>query len=331
MTNTKAKLGFGTSGIMGAAFSDKGRLRLLEHCFESGIDHFDTAPIYGLGDAEKTLGKFLSNKRSQVVLASKFGLQPRPLQRVEKFLKPIGRYLNRRSTTVNSVIHGIQTLRTNTSIKSENQQADLRKIQPMELPYNPHNLEYELEESLRKLQTDYLDYYLFHEANENSLSEELVDKLDTFVKQGKILKYGIATGCQRSNEILKKMPHFNGVIQRPFQTPSIANLSNYAQPPIVHSLIRGNLYQRLTTYVNQHKDTIKMQMHKLDLHLNVELLPHYIVLCSALDQDPNATLLFSSKSESNISEFNEAFIFVCEKQKEISGKFDELLTRLELF
>lgn len=42
---------------------------------ENGINFFDTADTYGLGQSEKTLSKALGNHRNDVVIASKFGVR----------------------------------------------------------------------------------------------------------------------------------------------------------------------------------------------------------------------------------------------------------------
>ena len=42
---------------------------------DRGINFFDTADTYGLGQSEKTLGKALGSRRDQAVIASKFGVR----------------------------------------------------------------------------------------------------------------------------------------------------------------------------------------------------------------------------------------------------------------
>lgn len=42
---------------------------------DSGVNFFDTADTYGLGQSEKTLGKAIGTKRKEVVIASKFGVR----------------------------------------------------------------------------------------------------------------------------------------------------------------------------------------------------------------------------------------------------------------
>jgi aryl-alcohol dehydrogenase-like predicted oxidoreductase len=72
-----SRLGFGTSGIMGAALTTSRRLRLLETAYAHGIRHFDTAPLYGQGEAESLLGQFSRGKRDSITITTKFGLTPR--------------------------------------------------------------------------------------------------------------------------------------------------------------------------------------------------------------------------------------------------------------
>lgn len=44
-------------------------------CLDSGINYFDTADTYGLGQSEKTLAKALENHRKDVVIQTKFGVR----------------------------------------------------------------------------------------------------------------------------------------------------------------------------------------------------------------------------------------------------------------
>jgi aryl-alcohol dehydrogenase-like predicted oxidoreductase len=49
--------------------------RVVHAALDAGIDFFDTADIYGTGQSEEYLGRALGKKRSQVVLATKFGMK----------------------------------------------------------------------------------------------------------------------------------------------------------------------------------------------------------------------------------------------------------------
>jgi aryl-alcohol dehydrogenase-like predicted oxidoreductase len=49
--------------------------RVVHAALDAGVDFFDTADIYGTGQSEEYLGRALGRKRSQVVLATKFGMK----------------------------------------------------------------------------------------------------------------------------------------------------------------------------------------------------------------------------------------------------------------
>lgn len=68
-----SRLGFGTASVHHVPTASQ-RLHLLASAFENGMTHFDTAPMYGEGMAERVLGAFLSaGKRDRVTLATKVG------------------------------------------------------------------------------------------------------------------------------------------------------------------------------------------------------------------------------------------------------------------
>jgi D-threo-aldose 1-dehydrogenase len=80
---TLTRLGYGSAGIGNhrAELSDAEAERILEAAWASGIRHFDSAPHYGLGLAERRLGRFLAGRpRDQYVVSTKVGrlLQPDP-------------------------------------------------------------------------------------------------------------------------------------------------------------------------------------------------------------------------------------------------------------
>lgn len=54
--------------------SEKLSEALIAKAYEYGINHFDTAPIYGFGESEKRLGKYLKPIRDKVYITSKSGI-----------------------------------------------------------------------------------------------------------------------------------------------------------------------------------------------------------------------------------------------------------------
>ncbi len=114
----------------------------IEKAIELGVNFIDTAPIYGRGVSEVTVGKALKGKRDKVVLATKCGLLPAP-RGVEFNLQP----------------------------------ASIRK---------------EVEESLKRLNTDYIDLYQIHRPD---VKTPLADSLGEMLKlkeEGKIRLIGVS-------------------------------------------------------------------------------------------------------------------------------------------
>jgi aryl-alcohol dehydrogenase-like predicted oxidoreductase len=59
----------------GSRIDEKGTEEVVDAALAAGINFFDTADAYGEGKSEELLGRFLRNRRSQVIVATKFGLE----------------------------------------------------------------------------------------------------------------------------------------------------------------------------------------------------------------------------------------------------------------
>ena len=111
------------------------------HCaLELGVNFFDTANVYGAGHSERVLGKALADRRSDVVIATKF----------------------------NSLFDEA----TREVFGSSGAPTDIRKA---------------CEESLRRLNTDYIDLYQFHDNGYPAdRATPVRETLEELVKEGKI-------------------------------------------------------------------------------------------------------------------------------------------------
>jgi len=72
-------IGFGAWQIGGAPFwnseGEKASREAIDAALESGINLFDTAPVYGFGRSETILGEALKSVRDNVIIATKCGLR----------------------------------------------------------------------------------------------------------------------------------------------------------------------------------------------------------------------------------------------------------------
>jgi len=157
-------------------------MRLLNAAYDSGITHFDTAPLYGQGYTEELVGRFLKNKRERLTITTKFGLGFSKKLMLPAFMAiPLNYYRK----ALNKAPSGQQLVSAPPSQSSLSH----RSIKAEEVRNS-------FEISLKRLRTDYLDYYFLHEGIPDFLETEAMEFLLDRKQKGHIRFLGIATGSQ---------------------------------------------------------------------------------------------------------------------------------------
>jgi D-threo-aldose 1-dehydrogenase len=195
VSRASSRLGFGTGGLLRIG-SARERQSVLAAALASGITHFDTAPIYGFGESERALGRFLRGQRARVTVTTKFGLRP---SRLAAQLGPLQR-------AARSVIKQFPALR----------QVAARNTGPLysSPSFSAKSIRDSLESSLRSLRTDYVDFFLAHQASADSMpSEEAIGILEDLRGAGKIRAFGVATDFDWLLPVLQARPRLAGVAQ----------------------------------------------------------------------------------------------------------------------
>lgn len=108
---------------------------IVNRAIDRGINCFDTAPTYELGDSERILGRALGQRRKDALLVTKCG--------------------SRRNSQRDSILASV-------------------------------------EQSLQRLQTDYIDVLLVHLPDVTTPFEETIGALDSLVQQGKVRAVGVS-------------------------------------------------------------------------------------------------------------------------------------------
>jgi D-threo-aldose 1-dehydrogenase len=172
---TSTRVGFGCAGLMREPSASR-RQRLLNEAFDEGITHFDVARMYGLGAAEREVGRFAKGRRDRVVIATKFGIAPASAPRQLARLQGPARWLLSRQPA----------LRTYVKRRSE-------------LLHQPHRYDVataraSLQASLRELRTDYVDLLLLHDPSPTDRVNlpELCGYLEDARRTGYLRAWGIA-------------------------------------------------------------------------------------------------------------------------------------------
>ncbi len=118
---------------------------IIDLAFDTGINYFDTADLYGQGENERIIGKALAAKRKDVLIATKVG---------------------------NKFVPGVEGWNW--------------------VPSKKYILS-AVEDSLKRLNTDYIDLYQLHGGTLEDPFDEIVEAFELLVKQGKIRYYGISS------------------------------------------------------------------------------------------------------------------------------------------
>ena len=174
-------LGLGCAPILGSVDSKKCR-RALSLAFEHGITHYDLARSYGFGDAEGLVGEVFRNNRDKIVLASKFGIKADWKASLLRPIKPIVRALRGSEKKQDAVLPPKQ---------GNGKNASDMLFKRVEI--NSMEMQKSLEESLKALKTDYLDYFLVHEPLKSIINiDELSEMAMRLKASGKIRAFGLA-------------------------------------------------------------------------------------------------------------------------------------------
>jgi len=140
---------------------DNESIRAIHCALEQGITFFDTANNYGAGHSERVLGKALSGRRSDVVIATKFF-----------------------------------------NLFDE----DSRQVKGGSA--EPASIRSACEDSLRRLNTDFIDLYQFHDnGHPADKAAPVRDTLEELVNEGKIRAYGWSTDFPDRAEVFAQGPN----------------------------------------------------------------------------------------------------------------------------
>ncbi len=147
-------IGLGTwaiGGWMWGGTDEQQSIAAIQASIDEGVTLIDTAPAYGQGLSEEIVGKAIRGRRDKVVLATKCGL----------------------------VWHTVQG---NHFFDYEGR--------PVHRYLGRESIVYEVEQSLRRLSTDYIDHYITHWQDPTTPIDETVAALEQLKRQGKIRSIG---------------------------------------------------------------------------------------------------------------------------------------------
>ena len=148
-------------GWLWGGTEEKEAVAAIHAALDNGINAIDTAPIYGFGFSEELVGKAVKDRRGSVVIATKCGL----VWHADK-----GEFYFSSSKK---------------SVGADGQYSVYRCL-------DPESIRYEVEQSLQRLQTDYIDLYQTHWQDATTPIEDTMAALMALKDEGKIRAIGVS-------------------------------------------------------------------------------------------------------------------------------------------
>lgn len=201
------KLGFGCASL--SSMKSSGSVnRLLHTAYNLGIFHFDTAPLYGQGFSETLVGSFIKNKRDKITVTTKFGLGNYPISKIPPSIAlPLNYYRKKLKGQLSKP--QLQQPKTENEIEGD-------EIISYTLPVkrvSKAEIEISLLSSLKRLNTEYIDYYLLHENLPLNIDESALEYLLNMKQKGIILGLGIGSNIQMIESLGNELSNSWQVLQ----------------------------------------------------------------------------------------------------------------------
>jgi hypothetical protein len=261
------RIGLGGAGLIGGA-SLQESITVFEAAYEAGIRYVDVAPLYGL--AEDVVGNLVRPHRGDFILSTKVGIArpklPGLFSWVRKTLRPIALRL---PAVKQFALHQAQALVT-TGL------------------FGPDQVRSSLEDSLRRLKTEWVDVLLLHEPTTGDMTPELLGELDRLVSSGQVRLLG--TGTQEPAE---RSIRYGDVWQHRY-APGDALPANNSGLRVVHGVLRYGL-PLLRTAIAVRPATASALSRRYGFDFFDPDAHPAILATLALAADPRSVLLVSSR------------------------------------
>jgi methylglyoxal reductase len=205
--------GWPISGGYWGSTDERGAIEAVNSALDAGVNFIDTAPVYGFGISEDIVGRVIKSHRDQVVLATKCGLI---------WDSALGtHFVDVEGTPVYRYL-GAESIRK------------------------------EVDRSLTRLQTDYIDLYQTHWQDATTPIEETMSALMDLKQQGKIRAIGVSNATVEQMDEYRKIGPIDSdqelysMLDRALEDEQLpycreSNIAVLAYSPLAQGLLTGTM------------------------------------------------------------------------------------------
>ncbi len=225
---------FAIGGTMWGGTEKKDSIDSIHASIDHGVTTIDTAPFYGFGLSEEMIGEAVkSQDRSKIQLLTKFGL----------------------------VWDGSNNGKGDFFFDAD----DNGKKVPIYKYSSKANVIKEVEESLKRLQTDYIDLLQIHWPDSTTPISETMEAAETLIQQGKIRAFGVSNynveqikEAQKTIQIASNQVAYS-MLNRSIETDLIPftvaeNIGIIAYSPMERGLLTGKYFTDSKLKENDHRN-----------------------------------------------------------------------------
>ena len=278
------RLGYGCSSVMGG-MGRRESLAMLEAAFDAGVRHYDVAPMYGFGQAEKCLGEFLERHRGEVTVTTKYGIPPAGgNQSLKGLVRGVARPVLKLLPGVKRRLAGVAS-----KVNGPVERATFTAAQAKE----------SLDRSLVALRTDRIDVWLLHEVEAGDLSDDgLLRLLEDLVARGTIGTFGIGSDGSKVADLLRLRPEYCRTLQ--YEWSVLDGMPAQGGPFRIHHRALTDNFRSLHAALLGHPEICRQWSAEVGVDLSGADALAGLMLKASLAMNPESIILFSSKRPEHI-------------------------------
>lgn len=274
------RLVFGCARLTGGFSSSEAR-HVIELALKAGFRHFDTAPSYGIGTAEKIIGEFLRPKDGVEVTAKVGSTRPRfpvaktAARRALRLLGHRSKLITLYEPSMPGFAHGPDGC------------------------FDKHYMERSLALTLANLRRGSVTHLLLHESYRAPPPPELIAFLDELIATGITEHVGFANSAVYDTALYNSCPR-HWTVQAAIHPDMLHRPTQVADSTILHSLFKTHLWlSRIDdAYCFATINTLEKFAKLAPRHILNVLLPYYLVLNNL----PDVKLIYATSEVTRLND-----------------------------